>query len=138
MQLEGNPSGAAYAMGPFWSADWDVDWQSLRAPDATTFRGGYVNTIASASTIVVPGNRFQEVFIVSGTTTINTMTLPTVVDTSTLEGRKYTFYAQSAGLTIADGSNLKLNGDWVSTSSESVLRLQVRGGLLYEISRSVH
>jgi hypothetical protein len=47
MQLEGNPSGAAYAMGPFWSADWDVDWASLRAPDATTFRGGYVNTIAS-------------------------------------------------------------------------------------------
>jgi len=70
-----------------------------------------VNTVASAATIALPPN--GEVFLISGTTTITSIT------SAGWEGRLATLIFQGA-LTLTDGLNLKLGGNFVTTADDAI------------------
>lgn len=84
-------------------------------------------TIASASTIAPPLN--EGVFLVSGTTNIDTIT-------ASFNGARLTLVF-SGILTVNDASNLKLAGNF-TTSADDVLNLVCNGTNWYEVSRSTN
>jgi hypothetical protein len=88
---------------------------------------GSTNSVASASTITLPFG--QPLVNVTGTTTINTITAAGF-------GTKVTLVFAGA-LTVTDGSNLKLAGNFVSTADDT-LSLISDGTNWIEVSRSVN
>ena len=86
-----------------------------------------ITSIASAATITIPA--FGEIFDISGTTGITSIT-------ASWEGRKVTLHFAGA-LTVTDGSNLKLSGNFVTTADDT-LTLYCDGTDWREISRSVN
>jgi nitrous oxidase accessory protein NosD len=89
---------------------------------------GSVPSIASAATIVVP--QFSDVFNVSGTTTITSVTA------TGQAGRVVTLIFAGA-LTFTDGSNLKLAGNFVTTADDAIT-LACDGTNWTELARSVN
>jgi hypothetical protein len=85
-------------------------------------------TIPSATTLYVPQE--MDNVLISGTTTI------TSIFADLQAGRRITLIFQGA-LTVTDGSNLKLNGNFVTTSDDT-LTLVCDGTNWYEVSRSVN
>jgi hypothetical protein len=103
-----------------------ADAYSDSGTGTTIVRNGYV-TIASASTINTP--LLATVVNITGTTGIASITASNR-DT----GRTLTLIFANA-LTVTDGSNLKLNGNFV-TAANSTLVLVCDGTNWYELSRS--
>jgi hypothetical protein len=85
-------------------------------------------TIPSSATIYVPQE--MDNILVSGTTNI------TSIYANLQAGRRITLIFQAA-LTVTDGSNLKLNGNFVTTADDT-LTLVCDGTNWYEVSRSVN
>lgn len=84
-------------------------------------------TVASATTITAPS--YSDVFFVSGTTTITSVTAGRA-------GRVITLIF-TGSLTFTDGSNLKLAGNF-STTADDTITLVSNGTNWYEINRSVN
>ncbi len=87
----------------------------------------YGSSVASASAITPTGNMFH----VTGTTTITSIT-----STTFRTGDELTIIFDGI-LTFTDGSNLKLNGNFVTTADD-VIKLAFDGVNFFEISRSVN
>lgn len=87
-----------------------------------------VPVVASASTIHLPPG--GDVFVISGTTSIGTIL------TTGWVGRTVRLIFQGA-LTVTDGSNLKLNGNFVTTADDT-LTLTCDGTNWYEVARSAN
>lgn len=85
-------------------------------------------TIPSSATIYVPQE--MDNILVSGTTTI------TSIYASQQAGRRITLIFQGV-LTFTDGSNLKLNGNFVTTADDTIT-LVCDGTNWYEVSRSAN
>jgi hypothetical protein len=103
----------------------------IRVTDASTgIRGllGGGTAVASATAMPVPTGR---VFHVTGTTT-----LTSVLATNFQSGVVVTLIFDGI-LTVTDGSNLKLAGDFVTTADD-VLTLAYDGSNWFEVSRSVN
>ncbi len=83
-------------------------------------------TIASAATITLKGSN-NDVFLISGTTNITSIT-------AAWAGRRATLVFQGA-LTVMDGSNLKLNGNY-TTAADDTITLVCDGTNWYEEGRS--
>jgi hypothetical protein len=95
---------------------------------SVTFNGAGGAAIASAATITLPSS--GEVFSISGTTTITSVTA------TNCDGRRVTLVFQGA-LTFTDGSNLLLAGNFVTTADDTIT-LVCSGANWYETSRSVN
>lgn len=89
--------------------------------------GFYGSSVASASTITVTGN----IFHVTGTTTITS-----VSGTGVTAGTTITIIFDGA-LTFTDGSNLKLNGNFVTTADDTIT-LVYDGTNWHEVARSAN
>jgi hypothetical protein len=87
----------------------------------------FYGTVASAGTVSVPGAQIIEV---TGTTNITT------INAANNAGRRITLVFRDV-LTVTDGSNLKLNGNFV-TSADDTLTLVCDGTNWYETSRSAN
>lgn len=85
-------------------------------------------TVASASSIYVPQD--MDMIPISGTTGI------TSIDTTGQAGRTITLQFAGA-LTVTDGSNLKLAGDFVTTADDTLM-LTCDGTNWYEVARSIN
>lgn len=83
-------------------------------------------TVASAATVTLPGD---PVITISGTTTITSIT-------ASWAGRRVTLIFSGA-LTFTDGSNLKLNGNFVTTADDTIT-LVCDGTNWFEQARSVN
>jgi hypothetical protein len=83
-------------------------------------------TVASASAIALPG--FGDHILVTGGTNISTIT-------ATYPGRRVTLQFPATALTVVDGSNLKLAGNFV-TAQYSTLTLVCDGTYWIEVARS--
>lgn len=90
--------------------------------------GGGVVSVASAATITVP--TVGDLINVTGTTGI------TSISATGQAGRRVTLVFAGA-LTVTDGSNLKLNGNFVTTADDC-LTLVCDGTNWYEVSRSAN
>jgi len=86
-----------------------------------------VPTIASATTTTLA--EYGEVFIISGTTAITSVTASW--------GQRRVTLIFSGALTFTDGSNLKLNGNFVTTADDTI-SLVCDGTNWYETSRSAN
>ena len=95
---------------------------------AATYNDPVLPVVASASTITLP--TASDVVSISGTTTINT------INTAGHSGRRVTLIFQDV-LTVTDGSNLILNGNFVTTANDA-LTLVCDGTNWYEVSRSAN
>jgi parallel beta-helix repeat protein len=89
-------------------------------------QGASVPTVASAATVTLPGD---PVVTISGTTTITSVT-------ASWAGRIVTLVFSGA-LTFTDGSNLKLNGNFVTTADDTIT-LGCDGTNWIELCRSVN
>lgn len=87
-----------------------------------------VPVVASAGALVIPGT--MDIVVVTGTTNI------TSIDGSGQRGRKVTLIFTGA-LTVTDGSNLKLNGNFVTTADDT-LTLVYDGANWFEVARSAN
>ena len=85
-------------------------------------------TVASSATLILPPG--EDVFVISGTTGI------TGITATGWTGRTVRLVFQGS-LTVTDGSNLKLAGDFVTTAND-VLTLTCDGTNWYECSRSAN
>ena len=85
--------------------------------------------IPSSNTIDIPLE--GDIFALTGVAGIVTITA------SSCNGRTVTLISTD-NVTIFDGSDLKLNGDWVSGAANSTLSLVCDGTNWYEISRSIN
>jgi hypothetical protein len=94
---------------------------------AGIFNGGKGADVASAATIAPTGNLFH----VTGTTNITS-----VSGTGIVAGTEITIIFDGI-LTFTDGSNLKLNGNFV-TSADDVIKLAWDGTNWYEVCRSTN
>lgn len=83
--------------------------------------------VASAASIAPSGNLFH----VTGTTTITS-----ILTTGITNGTKITIIFDGA-LTLTDGSNLRLNGDFVTTADDTITLIK-DGSNWYELFRSVN
>lgn len=92
---------------------------------ATTFQEASGSAVASAATIAATGN----VFHVTGTTTITSVTIKPA-------GTFITIIFDSGSLTFADGSNLRLAGDFGTTGANDTISLVSDGTNWFETSRS--
>lgn len=114
-----------------------VNWNNQNMPqilavtaETGTVHGGstpWGTAVASAATITVPAN--NEFVQVSGTTTITSVA-------AAAAGRKVTLLFQGA-LTFTDGSNLKLNGNFVTTADDTIT-LVSDGTNWIEVARSAN
>jgi len=95
--------------------------------------GNQVQTIASASALPIP--MLGDTFIVSGTTNISSIT--TADGSNNHAGRKITLLFAGI-LTVTDGSNLTLAGNFVTTSNDTLTLLCIDGTNWYEVARSVN
>jgi parallel beta-helix repeat protein len=95
---------------------------------AATFNDPVLSVVASAATITIP--TAYDVVSISGTTGINTITA------NGHSGRRVTLFFQDA-LTVTDGSNLFLSGNFVTTANDT-LTLVCNGTNWYEVSRSIN
>jgi hypothetical protein len=84
--------------------------------------------IASAATVTL--RTYQDTFRITGTTSITT------IDTAGHTGHKVTLIF-SGSLTVTDGSNLRLAGNFV-TSANDTITLICDGSNWYETSRSAN
>jgi hypothetical protein len=90
---------------------------------------GFGDNVASANEIVPP--LYGSVFYLTGTNTVAT------IYAYGRKGRTITFISTD-NVTINNGSNLKLNGNWVSGAANATLTLVGDGTNWYEISRSLN
>ena len=89
--------------------------------------GAIGGTVASAGTITPTGNLFH----VSGTTTI------TSINASNVPNAAYLTIIFDGVLTLTDGSNLKLAGNFVTSADDSITLINDNGNF-YEVCRSVN
>ena len=101
---------------------------SMASSTVPTIGGTGVATVASAATIALPLE--CDVFSISGTTGITSITA------LGWAGRTAKLIFQGA-LTVTDGGNLRLNGNFVTTADD-VLTLCSDGTNWYEVSRSAN
>lgn len=88
--------------------------------------GETVQTVASAATLTLPQGEF---ITVSGTTSITSITA--------VEAQRRVMLKFSGILTVTDGGNLKLNGDFV-TSADDTISLVCDGTSWFETARSAN
>lgn len=93
---------------------------------ATDVAKGYIGSIASAASLTIPRN--LDAVNVTGTTNI------TSIATTGMDGRLVTLIFSDV-LTVTDGSNLNLAGNFV-TSSDDTLTLRCFNGFWFEVARS--
>lgn len=91
-------------------------------------KSGAPPTVSASASLVLPVG--APIVIISGATGITT------IDTTGQDGHEVTLIF-STGLTVTDGSNLRLNGNFVATS-EDTLTLVCSGVTWYEKSRSAN
>jgi hypothetical protein len=89
-----------------------------------------IPTIASAAALVIP--KVGEVFAVSGTTNVTSISS----SCDYITGKLITLRFDGA-LTMTDGSNLSLAGNFVTTGSDCITITNL-GGVWYEVCRSVN
>lgn len=104
-----------------------VSDNSLAGATIGNLVGLTTKTVASAATTTLPD--YDSVFFVSGTTTITTLT-------ASWAGRMVTLIFQGI-LTLTDGGNLKLAGNFVTTADDTIT-LVSDGTNWYECARSVN
>jgi hypothetical protein len=116
-------SGATVALGRIFEMGTITNTPLFSSVPTLTLN--YVNSVASAATISLPG--FEHAgFIITGTTTITSITAQA--------GRLVTL--KFSGIcSVTDGSNLKLRGNFTSAADDT-LTLWCDGTNWYEISRS--
>lgn len=112
-----------------WMSGWQTADVSASLPDRNrlgpNMRSSFNTAISSAGTITLPST--GEVFEVTGTTNISTIN-------GGWRGRIVTLVFADV-LTVNDGSNLKLNGNF-TTSADDTLTLAYVNSNWYEIARS--
>jgi hypothetical protein len=96
---------------------------TLPPPKATT-----IPSVASAATIVLP--RGWEMVTITGTTSITSIT-------ATNQGNRRVTLVFAGILTLTDGSNLKLNGNFVTTADDTIT-LVCDGSSWFEVGRSAN
>jgi hypothetical protein len=101
---------------------------SVASSTVATIGTSGISTVASAATIALPTD--STVFVISGTTSITSITAFGWI------GRSATLIFQGA-LTLTDGSNLKLGGNFVTTADDAI-SLTCDGTNWYEVARSAN
>jgi hypothetical protein len=101
---------------------------ATNASVVTAFSGAGVPSVASASSVTLPSG--WPVINITGTTGI------TSIAAAGYRGRTVTLVF-AAALTVTDGSNLRLNGDF-TTSADDTLTLVCDGTNWYEVARSAN
>jgi len=101
---------------------------TLQLANGTLVEGNGANVASAATTALTAGNLFH----ITGTTTITTLNTCNAANA----GRRVTLIFDGA-LTVTDGNNLKLNGNFVTTADDT-LTLSCDGTNWYEVARSAN
>lgn len=126
-----SPGGFAQASHIAISNSFDININSDNVALATTgtvdltYDNGTAS-LASAATLTIPP--LGKTFFITGTTNITSI--------NAQDGREINLIFEGI-LTVTDGSNLKLAGNFV-TSADDTMKLVCRGANWYEVSRSVN
>lgn len=113
---------------PPYNSDEFVEWKTWYQEIYRYLSGPVNKSVASTATITLP--RYGNIFTITGTTNITSIT-------ATNRSGSLVVLVFAGALTVTDGSNLNLAGNFVTTANDT-LTLMCDGVNWNEVSRSVN